>query len=137
LPAVNTVVDAYNIASLDTSTVVSAHDLDHVEGNARIVMTTGRESFHPLHAEAPVLLPAGQWAGVADDHVLCQLNCKQSELSKVTIDTRNLLVYVQGNGYTASGYVASALRTVCETIVRFNGGETGYLPECPSMMEAG
>jgi DNA/RNA-binding domain of Phe-tRNA-synthetase-like protein len=127
LPQINTVVDAYNAVSLDTLMVVSAHDLDRIEGDARIEMTRGSELFHPLNGE-PFLLPSGQWAGVADNHVLCQMNCKQSELSKVTTDTRNLLVYVQGNPNTSDEQVARTLRAVCETIVRFNGGETTYVP---------
>jgi DNA/RNA-binding domain of Phe-tRNA-synthetase-like protein len=123
----NTVVDAYNMISLKTLTVVSAHDLDRVEGNPRIEMTVGNEVFYPLKSQSPITLPAGQFAGVADNHILCQLNCKQSELSKVTLDTRNLLVYVQGNAYTSEEYLEWALRIVCEEVVRFNGGEAVYL----------
>ena len=127
LPELNSVVDAYNVVSLRRLVVVSAHDLDHVEGNPRIEMTKGHEVFHPLRAD-PFTLPAGQWAGVADNHILCQMNCKQSELSKVTRDTTNLLLYVQGNPHTSDDYVEAALHEVCEEIVRFNGGVTEYLP---------
>jgi DNA/RNA-binding domain of Phe-tRNA-synthetase-like protein len=127
LPEHNSVVDAYNIVSLRRLAVISAHDLDRVEGNPRIEMTKGHEVFHPLRAD-PITLPAGQWAGVADNHILCQMNCKQSELSKVTRDTTNLLVYVQGNPNTSDDYVEAALHEVCEEIVRINGGVTEYLP---------
>jgi DNA/RNA-binding domain of Phe-tRNA-synthetase-like protein len=131
LPRVNTVVDAYNMVSLETMMVVSAHDGDRVEGNPRIALTNGTEVFHPLGGDNPVTLPAGQWAGIADNHVLCHLNCKQSELSKVTRDTRKLLIYVQGNPRTPDEAVDDALRRVTEAIVRFNGGQVRYLGICP------
>lgn len=130
LPRINTVVDAYNVVSLRTLIVVSAHDLDKIEGNSRIQMTTGNEMFHPLGATSPVLLPANQWAGVVDNHILCQLNCKQSELSKVTTATRNLLIYVQGNSYTTDEQLRGALTEVCDEIVRFNGGNILYVDRC-------
>jgi DNA/RNA-binding domain of Phe-tRNA-synthetase-like protein len=130
LPKVNSVVDAYNAVSLETLMVVSAHDLDCIEGNARLVMTSGNEVFHPLRSPEAVTLPAGQWAGVVDNHVLCQMNCKQSELSKVTTRTKNLLIYVQGNPATTDEDVNAALDAVCREIVHFNGGEVERLPLC-------
>ncbi|MEO8381243.1 MAG: phenylalanine--tRNA ligase beta subunit-related protein [Acidobacteriota bacterium] len=131
LPRVNTVVDAYNMVSIKTLMVVSAHDSDRVEGNPRIAMTDGTEVFHPLGGGSSVTLPAGQWAGIADDHVLCHLNCKQSELSKVTRQTQNLLIYVQGNPRISDAAVDDALRRVTEAIVLFNGGQVRYLGICP------
>jgi DNA/RNA-binding domain of Phe-tRNA-synthetase-like protein len=129
LTDLNTLVDSYNMVSLQTFIVVSAHDLARVEGNPRIAMTRGTEVFHPLRAE-PFTLPAGQWAGVCDNHVLCQMNCKQSELSKITLDTRDVLIYVQGNARTTDEDLDLALHRVCEEIVRFNGGEVMILPVC-------
>jgi DNA/RNA-binding domain of Phe-tRNA-synthetase-like protein len=130
LPKVNSVVDAYNAVSLQTLVVVSAHDLDRIEGNARILMTSGRELFYPLGSSEPVALPAGQWAGVVDNHVLCQMNCKQSELSKVTSRTKNLLIYVQGNPSISDEEMNAALADVCSAIVRFSGGRVEMLPRC-------
>lgn len=123
LPKVNTVVDAYNVVSLQTLVVVSAHDLDRTEGSPRIAITSGAELFYPLGSNGEsISLPAGQWAGIVDNHVLCQMNCKQSELSKVTATTKNLLVYVQGNRAISEDALGAALRAVCESIVAFNGG---------------
>jgi len=129
LPQVNTVVDVYNAVSLRTLTVISAHDLDRVEGNVRIEMTRGNETFHPLNGN-PVTLPPGRWAGVADNHILCFMNCKQSELSKVTFDTRNLLVYVQGNPNTTGDEIAEVLTQTCQEIVRYNSGTVRKVPPC-------
>lgn len=130
LPTINSVVDAYNTASLETLIVASAHDLEKVEGNPGISMMTGTEVFYPLGSSSPTVLPEGQWAGVADNHVLCQLNCKQSDLSKVTLETKNLLIYVQGNDYTTHDYLESALEQVCEALVRFNGGSIWRVTRC-------
>ena len=123
LPTINTVVDAYNVKSLTTRLVVSAHDLDKLTGDIRIVTTTGREVFYPLGSTTGERLPIKEWAAVDDNHVLCRLNCKQSELSKVTLVTKNLLIYVQGNKTTSDEYLRQSLVDICEYIVKYNGGE--------------
>lgn len=129
LPMINTVVDAYNDVSARTCTVVSAHDLKYVEGDVRIEQTKGTEVFFPLGSKEPETLPADEWAGKADNHILCRLNCKQSDLSKVTLQTTDVLVYVQGNRVTDRAYLENALVEVCESIVHFNGGHYWLLTE--------
>ena len=71
----------------------------------------------------PVKVPSGKFAMVDDEHVLCWLDIKQGQHTKVGFDTRNLLVYVQGNRETGAMYLEDALREICDLIVRFNGGE--------------
>ncbi|MHA1280071.1 MAG: hypothetical protein ACTSQ8_23000, partial [Candidatus Helarchaeota archaeon] len=70
-----------------------------------------------------VKVPPGKFAMVDDEHVLCWLDVKQGQHTKVGFDTRNLLVYVQGNRETGAMYLEDALREICDLIVRFNGGE--------------
>jgi DNA/RNA-binding domain of Phe-tRNA-synthetase-like protein len=127
LPTINTVVDAYNEKSIETLAVVSAHDLSKITGDVRIVTTTGDEIFHPLGSAEVENLPREEWAGIDDAHVLCRLNCRQSELSKITLETTGLLVYVQGNKITDDSYLRRCLVEICECIVEFNGGEYSLL----------
>jgi methionine--tRNA ligase beta chain len=59
---------------------------------------------------------------VDQEHVLCYLDAKQGQHTKIGYDTSNLLVYVQGSPETSGTYLDAALREICDLIVRFNGG---------------
>lgn len=122
LPRINTLVDTYNVCSAQTRAVASAHDLERLTGPVRLVRLRTPAPFHPLGAGIPETLPAGEF-GVRDDrHMLCRLNCKQSRLSSVGLQTTNVLVYVQGNPALEGEALRAALDSICEAIRRFNGG---------------
>lgn len=122
LPQINTVVDAYNIVSAETRAVVSAHDLDKLTGTLRMILLDEPLTFEPLGRGAPERLPPGEFTIRDDVHPLCRLNCKQSALSSVTPETRNLLLYAQGNPALEGDALRAALDVACEAIIRFSGG---------------
>lgn len=122
LPQINTVVDAYNIVSAETRAVLSAHDLDKVRGTLRMVLLDEPLDFEPLGPGGTEVLPPGEFTIRDDAHPLCRLNCKQSRLSSVTPETRNLVLYAQGNPELEGDALRSALDAACEAITRFSGG---------------
>lgn len=127
LPQINTVVDAYNMISAQRLVVASAHDLSKLSGNVMLRISTG-ENFLAIGETQDEIVPEGEWLVADDKHVLCRLNIKQSELSKVTNTTNDLLIYVQGNEITTSEYLHKALIEICEIITRFNGGTYSFIP---------
>src|SRR6516162_1047926 len=54
LPAVNSLVDAYNLVSVRSFCSLGAHDLDRITPPVALRLLTGRESFTPLGGPAPV-----------------------------------------------------------------------------------
>jgi methionine--tRNA ligase beta chain len=122
LPNINTVVDAYNIVSATRRVSVGVHDLDRVVGGVRLAVTRGDEVYVPLGETEQAGVKPGEFAMVDDEHVLCHLDSKQGQHTKIGFDTRNLLVYVQGNAETSGTYLDAALREICDLITRFNGG---------------
>lgn len=129
LPQINTVVDAYNIVSAETRAVVSAHDLDKLKGTLRMVRLDEPLNFEPLGSGDSESLPPGEFTIRDDAHPLCRLNCKQSRLSSVTPQTRNLLLYAQGNPQLEGVALRSALSAACESIIRFSGGQREAVSE--------
>lgn len=129
LPTINTVVDVYNALSAKFMIVASAHDLQKITGDVGLKLTVGDEEFLPLGSKTIQVLPPGEWAGVDNAHVLCRLNCKQSELSKVDLSTTQVLVYVQGNSKTSIEYMSQSIEEICSAIIRFNGGRSEILSE--------
>jgi methionyl-tRNA synthetase len=123
LPTINAVVDAYNVVAATRRVSVGVHDLDKVVGDVGLKVTRGDEVYVPLGETEPMKIPPGKFAMMDDKHVLCWLDAKQGQHTKIGFDTRNLLVYVQGNIETSGMYLENALREICDLIVQHSGGE--------------
>jgi DNA/RNA-binding domain of Phe-tRNA-synthetase-like protein len=128
LPRINLLVDIYNLVSVETSLSLGAHDLAYVSGNVHLRTTTGAEGFRPLGAAENKAVRPGGYAYIDDDHdVICLLEVKQVEKTKVTQDTKECFFIIQGN--VASDY--ACIRTAAERLVdlttRFCGGKVRYL----------
>src|SRR5947207_740028 len=101
LPAINSLVDAYNLVSIRTLCSLGAHDLDALTPPVSLRILTGNESFTPLGG-APARVgrgesvTPGEFGYVAADRVLCRLDVLQADFSKVTTATQNALLIIEG-----------------------------------------
>jgi len=123
LPTINTVVDSYNIVALRKRLSVGAHDLDRIQGNVNFKITDGKESWTPLGEDRPKAVPEGEYACVDQAKVLCRMDIKQGDQTKITDRTKNIFVYVQGNPNTPDDYLKQALEEIITNITRFCGGK--------------
>lgn len=123
LPTINTAVDSYNTVSLKYSLVVGAHDREKIKGNVRFKILNGTELYIPLFKKEREEVKTGEFGCVDDEKVLCRLDVKQGDQTKVTEETKNLIVYVQGNENTSDEYLQKALEEICNLILKFCGGE--------------
>ena len=71
-----------------------------MRGDLRFRLTTGAERYTPLGEERPVPIAAGEYACLDDEKVLCRLDVKQCQETRITKATTEFLVYVQGNPAT-------------------------------------
>lgn len=122
LPNINTVVDCYNLVSAATCLSIGAHDLDYIEGDVAFRIMSGSERYVPLGESKPVKVSAGEYACMDDVKILCRLDVKQCNETKITKGTKAFAVYVQGNKYTEITYVQNGLRQVCNLIQEVCGG---------------
>ena len=96
LPAVNDLVDAYNLASLRTRCSLGAHDLDRLAAPVELRLFRGDESFRPLGSSEVAQVNAGEFGYVdAENRVICRLDSLQADFSKVTADTTRALLIVE------------------------------------------
>jgi len=123
LPTINTAVDSYNLISLKKSLVVGAHDREKVSGPMRFKIMNGTESYTPLFKTEREQINTGEFGCVDDEKVLCRLDIKQGDQTKVTEQTKNIILYVQGNENTSDAYLDEALEEICNLIIKFCGGE--------------
>ncbi|HEY7313897.1 MAG TPA: phenylalanine--tRNA ligase beta subunit-related protein [Gemmataceae bacterium] len=123
VPAINSLVDAYNLVSLRRRCSLGAHDLDAIAPPVSLRLLTGRETFTPLGASASAIVVPGEYGYVdAADRLLCRLDVRQADFSKVTETTRNVLLIVEGTAEHDPEALRRAVEEVMETVMRYCGG---------------
>jgi DNA/RNA-binding domain of Phe-tRNA-synthetase-like protein len=123
LPPINTLVDAYNLASVRTLCSLGAHDVDRLTPPVTLRLLTGEETFTPLGQTTAAPVVAGEF-GYVDDagRVLCRLDVLQADFSKVTIATTRALLIVEGTVKHSAAVLESAIETAIELVTRYCGG---------------
>jgi DNA/RNA-binding domain of Phe-tRNA-synthetase-like protein len=123
IPAINTLVDAYNLVSLRSRCSLGAHDLDALALPVSLRLLTGQESFTPLGESSPVAVVAGEYGYVdARDRLLCRLDVRQANFSKVMEDTRNVLLIIEGTVEHAPDMLRRTSEEAIELVRRYCGG---------------
>ncbi len=121
IPNINCVVDAYNLVSARTFLSIGAHDLDRIKGSLRIDACAGNELYVPLGKSEPQKVNKGEYACMDEEKVICWLDIRQCDQTKVTKDTKRFLVYIQGNSETSAEYIDNALFIVVEHLTKICG----------------
>jgi len=123
LPAVNSLVDAYNLVSIRSLCSLGAHDFDTVVPPVALRLLTGRESFTPLGRSRGTGVAAGEYGYVeARDRVLCRLDVLQADFSKVTAGTVNALLIIEGTTAHRPDVFRQAIADAIDVVTRCCGG---------------
>ncbi len=111
LPSINPVVDIYNIVSLETRLALGAHDAAKLDGSVSLRLTDGSEQFTPLGSAEKKPIGAGEYAYVDEgcNEVICRLETRQCEKTKVVATTQECFFIVEGNRNTELSYVEDAV----------------------------
>ncbi|MBI2147331.1 hypothetical protein HYU19_02520 [Candidatus Woesearchaeota archaeon] len=128
-PNINTVVDSYNLISVKSLFSIGAHDLSKIKGDVKFIVTTGNEKYTPLGSQDTVLVSKNEYTAIDEEKVICFLDQKQCQETKITKNTREFIVYVQGNENTPQEAVNTVLDKVTDTIKRFCGGNSVIIQE--------
>jgi DNA/RNA-binding domain of Phe-tRNA-synthetase-like protein len=124
LPRVNLLVDIYNLVSIETRLSLGAHDLKKVEGDVELRLTNGSERFCPLGQTEVQTVRAGEYAYIdGSNEVLCRLEVRQAEKTKLTVDTTDCFFIIQGNPATDEACLRRGTARLVELTRQFCGGE--------------
>lgn len=124
IPQINTVVDSYNIVSLKTLLCIGAHDINKIKGNITIRFASDKDKYIELGTGKKVKIPENEFVYVDDENnVLCRLNVKQGEYTKVDNETQNVVLIADGGSEVRNVDLRDALEESCKNIVKFCGGE--------------
>ncbi len=122
LPNINTVVDCYNLISAETCLSIGAHDTSRIKGDVAFRITSGQERYTPLGEAGPVKVLKGEYACMDGEKIICRMDIKQCEETKVTKGTGEFIIYVQGNRNTPFPLLLQALQEICSLIQEICGG---------------
>lgn len=109
---------------------MGAHDIDKVHGNITLRLTKGNEIFIPLGKTEPVTIFPGEYGYIDDENnVICRLEVLQVEPTKVTTESKDIFMIIEGNVNTDIEYVNATAKEVCELITKYCGGSYSFLNE--------
>ncbi|HLI45940.1 MAG TPA: phenylalanine--tRNA ligase beta subunit-related protein [Geobacterales bacterium] len=116
LPRINNIVDAGNIASVVTLVPIGIYDKGKIIGNLRIKLSNGEE-FLPIGADKAERVPKGMPILVDEENKVIHLYPhRDSSLTKVTENTKALLIISAGVPFIDRNLVKEALLLVSELI---------------------
>ena len=120
---INQAVDIYNIISMESKLALGAHDIDNVDGNVTLRFTDGTERFVPIGQTEPAPSNPHEYSYCDDaNEVLCRLEIRQVEKTKVDENTKNVFYIVQGNEATENELLISTAQQIIDETVRYCGG---------------
>jgi len=122
LPQINTVVDAYNLASTSSGVPIAAFDYRSLEGNLLMRFARKDERFLGIGMKDPVILE-GKEIVISDLKKLIAIYpYRDSDETKIKEDTKDVLVMVCGAPGVGDDVLETAGNAVKEYITRFCGG---------------
>jgi methionyl-tRNA synthetase len=123
LPQINVVVDLYNLYSLTHALSIGAHDREKIRGTIRLEFAREPIPYYPLGSQTQSYIQPGEYYWHDDEHVLCRLDVKQGEATKVDELTRHVVLIIFGNAATPPQTVRRLTEQLCEELVGLCGGE--------------
>jgi DNA/RNA-binding domain of Phe-tRNA-synthetase-like protein len=124
LPCISTVVDAYNLASMKTIIPISGFGKDRLNPPFQIRFAKNGEAFTGIGMNKPVALTDKMVVLADEKQILCIYPYRDSDHTKITRQTKNVLVV----GYGAPGITGQQLKETLETTILYiklvSGGET-------------
>ena len=127
---INKAVDIYNIISIDSKLCLGAHDIDKVSGNVTLKICNGTENFIPLGSEEAKPINNGEYSFVDDSNdVICWLDIRQVDKTKVTEESKNILYLIIGNQENSYQELENVANEISDITTKYCGGKVTILKE--------
>ncbi|MCB1109438.1 MAG: lysine--tRNA ligase, partial [Chlamydiia bacterium] len=124
LPNINPVVNLYNMISVKYALPAGADDLDKIKGDIRLASAQGGERFITLGSREEETAQAGEIIYRDDVEVLCKAwNWRESDTSKITEESQNISLVIEGLTHTRPGEIKKALQELSKLIQKYCGGK--------------
>lgn len=125
LPKINTLVDSYNLASMESRVPLAAFDSFQISPDLILRFSVKDEEFTGIGMKKPVLLKGNELVIESGDELIALYPHRDADKSKITLSTRNVLIVVCGVPGISSETLKNAQKVAVEYVTRFCGGSTG------------
>jgi DNA/RNA-binding domain of Phe-tRNA-synthetase-like protein len=122
LPCINTLVDAYNLASIKTEIAVAAFDADRLLGDLNMRYAKRGERFLGIGMKKPLVLQGGEIVVQDEEKLVAIYPYRDAEDSKVTEGTMNVLLLFCGVPGISLEKLSDSMKVTSKIITRFCGG---------------
>jgi DNA/RNA-binding domain of Phe-tRNA-synthetase-like protein len=123
IPSLNTLVDAYNTASIKTEIALAAFDADKLKGVLLMRFAEKGEEFLGIGMEKPMLLQGGETVICDGEKLVAIYPYRDADSTKITEKTKKVVLLVCGVPGIGEEILQNAARVALECITRFCGGE--------------
>jgi DNA/RNA-binding domain of Phe-tRNA-synthetase-like protein len=122
LPTVNTLVDAYNLASMKTCISIGAFDSGRVRGDMVLRLAREGEEFRGIGMDEPVVLKGNEPVVADSEKLIAIYPYRDAEDTKVTLSTKGVILLICGAPGIGEDALKGAARTTISYVTRFCGG---------------
>lgn len=123
IPTINTLVDAYNLASIKTGIAMGAFDADKLRGDLELRFAREGEKFVGIGMDEPIKLNGNEIVGVDAEKLIAIYPYRDADETKVTEATKNVVLLICGAPGIEEEILRRAAQVAIEYITRFCGGE--------------
>jgi DNA/RNA-binding domain of Phe-tRNA-synthetase-like protein len=123
MPRINTLVDAYNLASIKTEMALAAFDANKLKGDLIMRFAEKREKFLGIGMEKPMLLQGGEIVISDNQKLVAIYPYRDADSTKITEKTKNVMLLVCGVPGIGEETLQKAAQVALEYITSFCGGE--------------
>jgi len=126
IPRINSAVDAYNLASIETYMSFGAYDAEKIHG--RLVLRKAHESekFLGIGMDEPIKLRGNELVLADDIGPINVYPYRDSDRTKVNDDTRKILLVCASVPEISKEKVESSLNRAVELITKYCNGNASY-----------
>lgn len=122
LPVINTFVDAYNLASIDSEIALAAFDAERIEGSLIMRPATEGEEFFGIAMHKPLVLKGNEIVITDDSRLVAVYPYRDADSTKIGLDTTEALIMSCGVPNIEYGKLVDANEIALNYITRFCGG---------------
>ncbi|UCC58579.1 MAG: hypothetical protein JSW14_01270 [Candidatus Bathyarchaeum sp.] len=123
IPCINTLVDAYNLASIKSRIALATFDADKLEGDLLMRFAEEGEQFLGIGMEKPLILKGGEIVVSDNEKLIAVYPYRDADNTKVTEETENVTIVVCGATGISEETLENASQVALEYITRFCDGE--------------
>ena len=123
LPNISAVVDAYNLASMKTIIPISGFDSDRLSPPFQVRFARNDEAFTGIGMTKPMPLTGELFVLADQKQILCIYPYRDLDCTKITMQTRNIMIVGYGAPRVAEDQLKEAVETTLSYVRQVAGGE--------------